>query len=91
VCIRGHGESLATEDAPGSIDVDRDALSALVAAEPRALGEARKLARFLAGISSPALVSTKLTRHALYGSLGDRRFREVVAFAERDVDWSRGR
>jgi ATP-dependent DNA helicase RecQ len=87
VCILGHGEALAIEDEPGAVDVDRSALSLLVAAQPRALGEARKLARFLCGISSPALVSAKLTRHALYGSLGDRRFREVVAFAERAVEY----
>ena len=78
--LRGHAEALPVEDASRPIQVDREALGALVALHPRALGEPRKVARFLCGLSSPALVGAKLTRHRLYGVLAGRRFREVVAW-----------
>ena len=79
-CLRRRAEALPAEDALPPIDADREAIAALVELHPRALGEARKVARFLCGLSSPALVGAKLTRHALYGALTGRRFRDVVAW-----------
>lgn len=46
-----------------------------VFAEPRAL------ARFLCGLTSPALTAARLTRHELFGCLGTADFREVLAWA----------
>ena len=58
--------------------LDAEAFGALRAAHPEALGEARQAARFLCGLTSPALTRAKLTRHDLFGALEDRRFREVL-------------
>jgi ATP-dependent DNA helicase RecQ len=52
---------------------------ALQAEHPEALGAPRQLARFLCGLTSPATTRAKLTRHALFGSLADRRFADVLA------------
>ena len=60
--------------------VDRGALDALVAAHPAALGAPRQRARFLCGITSPATSRARLTRDALFGSVADRRFAEVLAW-----------
>ena len=81
-CLRRRAEALPAEDALPPIDADREAIAALVELHPRALGEARKVARFLCGLSSPALVGAKLTRHGLYGALMGRRFGDVVAWWE---------
>ncbi|MBC8139360.1 MAG: RecQ family ATP-dependent DNA helicase [Fibrella sp.] len=48
---------------------------------PEALGTARQLARFLCGLSSPALTKAKLTRHQLFGTLENRPFGEVLDYA----------
>ena len=51
-------------------------------AHPRALGQARQVARFLCGISSPALSTAKLTRHPLFGSAAHMPFGKVMAAVE---------
>jgi ATP-dependent DNA helicase RecQ len=61
--------------------LDRSALRALSSTHPQALGEARQLARFLCGITSPAATRARLSRHALFGALAERRFEQVMAFA----------
>ena len=53
-------------------------LRALRAAHPRALGSARQMARWLCGISSPALAAAKLTRHPRFGSAGETPFASVI-------------
>jgi ATP-dependent DNA helicase RecQ len=63
---------------PGSSVVPAQ-LAALRAEHAFALGQPRQLARFLCGLSSPATVRTKLTRHELYGALAAHRFAEVLA------------
>jgi ATP-dependent DNA helicase RecQ len=45
---------------------------------PEALTEPRQAARFLCGLSSPALTRAKLSRHELFGALEERRFQEVL-------------
>jgi ATP-dependent DNA helicase RecQ len=47
---------------------------------PTELGPARPAARFLCGLSSPALTRAKLTRHPLFGALAERRFPDVLAW-----------
>jgi ATP-dependent DNA helicase RecQ len=68
---------------PSGIDVA--AVRAARDAHPAALGHPRQAARWLAGLSSPALTRGKLTRHALFGALGRRRFREVLAWCEAET------
>ncbi len=63
---------------PGSLDVS--ALDALVADHPHALQHPRQRARFLCGLSSPALVKAKLTRHPLFATLENRHFHDVLAW-----------
>lgn len=45
---------------------------------PEALADPRQIARFLCGLSSPALSKARLTRHALSGKLEKHRFRDVL-------------
>jgi ATP-dependent DNA helicase RecQ len=45
-----------------------------------ALGDPRQSARFLCGLTSPALTKYKLTGHSLFGIFEDRRFVEVLAW-----------
>jgi ATP-dependent DNA helicase RecQ len=47
-------------------------------AQPRALAGARQIARFLCGISSPALTTARLTRHPLFGAAAKAPFARVV-------------
>ncbi len=54
-------------------------LAALRAKHPRALAEPRQVARFLCGLTSPALTREKLGRHPWFGALAERRFAEVLA------------
>ena len=63
---------------PGGLD--RPALRALVREHPAALGDARQVARFLCGLTSPALTRARLGRHPLFGALEERRFADVLAW-----------
>jgi len=45
---------------------------------PDALALARQQARFLCGLTSPALTKSKLTRHVLFGALEAHSFRDVL-------------
>jgi ATP-dependent DNA helicase RecQ len=65
-------------DAP---TLDRAELRALALSHSQALGEARQLARFLCGLTSPATSRARLSRHALFGALAERRFGQVMTFA----------
>jgi ATP-dependent DNA helicase RecQ len=62
--------------------IDAAAFRALCARHPDALGTARRRARFLCGLSTPALTQAKLTRNPLFAALEDRRFAEVLAWCE---------
>ncbi|MDO8543051.1 MAG: RecQ family ATP-dependent DNA helicase [Opitutaceae bacterium] len=57
----------------------RQELAELRAQHPRALGNARQIARFFCGINSPALTAAKLTRHPVFGSAGESPFGDVMA------------
>ncbi|HET8654848.1 MAG TPA: ATP-dependent DNA helicase RecQ [Longimicrobiaceae bacterium] len=58
--------------------VARPALEELARAHPAALGARRQRARFLCGLSSPALTRARLGRHPLRGVLEGQRFAEVL-------------
>jgi len=79
-CVAGRRQHLPplrpTPPLPAGLDVD--ALHELRAAHPEALGEPRQVARFLCGLTSPALTKAKLSRHALFGALEERRFADVL-------------
>jgi len=65
---------------PSSMDslLSSTAFRAMRSAHQDALGDTRQAARFLCGLTSPALAKSKLTRHALFGVFGDQRFADVV-------------
>jgi len=81
-CLTRIAQQLPPEAPPAPIAIDEAALSALAAAEPAALGHPRQQARFLCGITSPATTRAKLTREPLFGALADRRFLDVLAWAQ---------
>ncbi len=54
----------------------------LVSESHAALGSPRQLARFLCGMTSPAAMRARLTRHTAYGLLADLSFAEVCVIAE---------
>jgi ATP-dependent DNA helicase RecQ len=58
---------------------------ALRAESPKALAEPRSVARFLCGLTSPAITRSKLGRHPLYGVLAEADFREVLEWTCRHV------
>jgi ATP-dependent DNA helicase RecQ len=64
---------------PAGLDVD--GLRALARDQSSALGGPRQVARFLAGLSSPALTRARLTRHPLFGAAEDRPFGEILAWS----------
>ena len=83
-CLTGHVAPLPRAAAlpPLPTGLDVTAVRALRADHPAALGEPRQLARWLSGLSSPALSRAKLTRHPLCGELAHRPFHEVLDWCE---------
>ena len=81
-CATGRAAVLppVREEAPADTRMNWAEWEALRAAQPTALGEARQAARFLCGLSSPALMRAKLTKHALFGALETIRFGSVMAW-----------
>lgn len=79
-CERGEPTRLPALPAPPRIDsvVDTTAFRSLCRAHREALGHPRQQARFLCGLSSPALSRARLSRHPLNGVLEGRRFQEVL-------------
>ncbi len=65
---------------PGNLDVSQ--FESLRRTHPEALGHPRQAARFLCGLTSPALTRAKLTRHPLFGALEGYRFPDVLAWCE---------
>ncbi len=62
--------------------MDTEMLRNLRAEYPQALAHPRQLARFLCGLSSPALSKAKLTRHPAFAAQEHRHFGEVLAWCE---------
>jgi len=83
-CLTGRAQTLPKPEPKPPIEtvVEAGALAALREGHSDALGMARKQARFLAGITSPATTRAKLTRDPLFGSLAERRFSDVLAWCE---------
>jgi ATP-dependent DNA helicase RecQ len=79
-CESGRAERLPEEPRPRPA-FDAAALAALRAEHPSALGTARQRARFLSGLTSPAVTAARLGRHPLFGALAGYPFPEVLALA----------
>jgi ATP-dependent DNA helicase RecQ len=58
---------------------------ALRAENPEALGDPRQIARFLCGLTSPALTRARLSRHELFGAEEARPFAEVMEWAKKET------
>lgn len=83
-CETGQAAEFPPGKTPPAIEavLDGATFDALRAAAPEALDQPRQQARFLCGLSSPALTRAKLTRNPLCGTLAERRFAEVLAWCE---------
>jgi ATP-dependent DNA helicase RecQ len=83
-CMTGAPQALPTPRNPPPLPagLDPPTLRSLRSAHPAALGTARQLARFLCGLTSPALTRSRLTRHTLFGALEDHRFQQVLSWCE---------
>jgi len=64
------------------VEIPSEEVTALCQEHPRALATPRQVARFLCGISSPALVTAKLTRHPLFGTSVAAPFSSVMQAAK---------
>jgi ATP-dependent DNA helicase RecQ len=67
---------------PAPIRVDAAELRALRESHPDALGAPRQQARFLCGLTSPAVSRARQGRHPLFGALEEHPFAEVLAWCE---------
>jgi ATP-dependent DNA helicase RecQ len=81
-CATRRAQPVQTGPAPTPIQARLDVrqFRRVCAANPRALGEPRQQARFLCGLSSPALTSARLTADPLFGVLGEHRFADVLGW-----------
>ena len=83
-CLTGRAQQLPEPEAKPLIEavIDAAALAELRSMNPAALGTTRQVARFLAGITSPATTRARLTRHPFFGTLAERRFLDILAWCE---------
>jgi ATP-dependent DNA helicase RecQ len=86
-CLTGQPIVLPAEEPlpPMPAGLEVAAVTALCRQHPQALGEPRQLARFLCGLSSPALTRAKLSHHPLFGTWEARRFGEVLEWCAAGV------
>jgi ATP-dependent DNA helicase RecQ len=79
-CDTGRAQELPPrrELPPISVALDKRAFLNLRAQNAGALGAPRQAARFLCGLSSPALTKMKLSRHELFGALSEYPFAEIL-------------
>lgn len=83
-CRIGKAGTLPATNPLPEIDslVSREEITALQAGHPEALAEPRQIARFLCGLSSPALSKARLTRNPLFGKLEAHRFGDVLGWCD---------
>jgi ATP-dependent DNA helicase RecQ len=83
-CLNGRPQQLPEPKlrAPIETIVDTATVAELRSSNPDSLGTPRQSARFLAGITSPATTRAKLTGHAHFGTLADRRFLDILAWCK---------
>jgi ATP-dependent DNA helicase RecQ len=87
-CETGEPRSLPLAAPPPPIGalVERAGFRRLCEANRRALGEPRQQARFLCGLSSPALSQARLSAEPLFGVLAEHRFGDVLAWCASGSD-----
>jgi ATP-dependent DNA helicase RecQ len=82
-CLIGQAQHLPEPSQRGQIPPTlASEAQALRHAYPEALGEDRQLARFLCGISSPAVSKARIGRHKCFGVLEDHPFGSVLAWLQ---------
>jgi len=84
-CDRCRGVSAKTikRPAPRKVtDGEWETLHEVIGEQHSALAGHRQLARFLCGMTSPATMRAKLTRHDAFGLLADLPFAEVLSLVE---------
>jgi ATP-dependent DNA helicase RecQ len=62
-------------------DKELSLVKTLVNEKHAALATPRQLARFLCGMTSPAAIRARLTRHSVFGLLADLPFSDVLVIA----------
>ena len=85
-CVTGKPAVLPpVPDPPAPEDLlDLTAWQSLLKSHPDALADPRQQARFLCGLTSPALSRARIGRHPLFGALETLRFSDVLAWCEKD-------
>ncbi|BCM89648.1 ATP-dependent DNA helicase RecQ [Abditibacteriota bacterium] len=83
-CVSGRATKLPPVAVRPAVDevVNGDELAKVQEANLEALKTPRQLARFLCGLSSPALSKARLMRHPMWGCLEGYRFGEVLSWCE---------
>jgi ATP-dependent DNA helicase RecQ len=83
-CVTGKAQRLpaARPLPPLAAALDTLTLAQRVAAHPAALAEPRHVARFLCGLTTPALTRAKLTKDPLFGCLEAYGYAEVLAWSQ---------
>ncbi len=86
-CATGKAAVLppAAPRAPIEEELSPEVLQSLRKEHPQALGTPRQCARFLCGLSSPALSQAKLGKHELWARLEAWRFADVLGWCERNL------
>lgn len=84
-CDTGRPQSLAPppQTPPLESVIDFRTFSDLRDAHPEALGQPRQQARFLCGLTSPALTRARLSSNPLFGILAEHHFADVLAWCDR--------
>ncbi len=78
-CLSGLQQKLPSDTQP-KINVDFSDVRALFENCPESMQTPKHVAKFLCGLTSPALTKTKLSKHPLFGVLEHHRFSEVTAW-----------
>lgn len=82
-CLNGHQPTSLLPAKPGAIDEGlwKQLLDAWHG-QDELIDDARSIARFACGITSPRLTQTKMSRHPLFGCLAHVRFDEIYRRAQ---------
>jgi ATP-dependent DNA helicase RecQ len=83
-CLSGKAATLPPAPPAPNFDeiVDRSEVEALRLGYAEVFATPRQVARFLCGLSSPAVSKARLGRHPLFARLDEQRFSDVLAWCE---------